>query len=164
VPVTLAYTNGAAPASRAPGHQQPAPTDGLARIKKSDCLACHAVEHASVGPSYIRVAQRYAGQPDARTRLMAKIVSGGSGVWGDRMMPPHPSLTTDDTRAMVEYILSLNVAAAKLPVRGLMPLTQHAAAPGGMYHLKATYADQPRNGIHSLADWSSPGLVDTWFS
>ena len=53
---------------------------------------------------------------------------------------------------MVEYILSLNVAAAKLPVRGLAPLTQHASAPGGTYHLKATYADTPRNGIHSLAD------------
>ena len=148
VAVTLAYLDGKPVA----GRQPPAPTDGLARIRKSDCLACHGVEQASVGPAYVRVAQRYAGQPDAPQRLMAKIVSGGSGVWGDRMMPPHPGLTTDDTRAIVEYILSLNVTAARLPVHGDAPLAQHVAAPGGTYHLKATYADRPRHGIGSLAD------------
>jgi len=68
------------------------------------------------------------------------------------MMPPHPGLTTDDTRAIVEYILSLNVTAARLPVHGDAPLAQHVAAPGGTYHLKATYADRPRHGIGSLAD------------
>ena len=148
VAVTLAYVGGTPVA----GRQPPAPADGFARIKKSDCLACHGVEQASVGPAYVRVAQRYAGQPDARQRLMAKIISGGSGVWGDRMMPPHPSLTTDDTRAIVEYILSLNTTAARLPVHGDAPLAQHVAAPGGTYHLKATYADRPRHGIGSLAD------------
>jgi cytochrome c len=151
--VTLAYAPDAAGgAPVAMGHQQAAPSDGLARIRKSDCLACHGVDQASVGPAYVRVAQRYAGQPDARTRLMAKIVSGGSGVWGDRLMPPHPSLTTEDTRAMVEYILSLNASAPKLPARGRAALSQHAAAPGGAYKLTAVYADKPRNGIGPLAD------------
>ncbi|MEO8564065.1 MAG: PQQ-dependent sugar dehydrogenase, partial [bacterium] len=94
---------GAPPAA---GHQPGAATDGLARIKKSDCLACHAVDHASLGPAYVQVAQRYAGHPEAMQQLMTKIVSGGSGKWGDRVMPPHPSLTSDDTRAIVTYILS----------------------------------------------------------
>ena len=51
---------------------------------------------------------------------------------------------------MAAYILSL--ASAKLPARGRATLTQHAASPGGAYRLTATYADQPRNGVRSIAD------------
>jgi cytochrome c len=83
-------------------------------------------------------------------KLITKIATGGTGVWGDRVMPPHPSLSEDDRRAMVDYVLSL--ASSKLPARGRVPLGQHTAAPGGAYRLTAIYADQPRNGIGPLAD------------
>jgi cytochrome c len=83
-------------------------------------------------------------------RLITKIATGGTGVWGDRVMPPHPGLSEDDRRAMVDYILSL--ASSKLPPRGRAALSRHAAAPGGAYRLMAIYADQPRNGIRSIAD------------
>jgi cytochrome c len=83
-------------------------------------------------------------------RLITKIATGGTGVWGDRVMPPHPSLSDDDRRAIVDYILSL--ASSKLPPRGRAPLGQHVASPGGVYRLTAVYADQPRNGVRSLAD------------
>jgi cytochrome c len=124
--------------------------DGLARIRKSDCLGCHAVDNASQGPSYVSIAQRYQGQADARMRLITKVATGGTGVWGNRVMPPHPTLSEDDRRAMVDYILSL--ASSKLPPRGRAALSQHAASPGGAYRLTATYADQPRSGVRSLAD------------
>src|SRR5678816_804152 len=65
-------------------------------------------------------------------------------------MAPHPGLSEDDRRAMVDYILSL--ASSTLPPRGRAALSQHAASPGGAYRLTAIYADQPRNGIRSLAD------------
>ncbi len=151
VSVTLSYgpSGGAAATSGASGQAASVP-DGLARIRKSDCLGCHAVDNASVGPSYASVAQRYQGQADARLRLITKIATGGTGVWGDRVMPPHPSLSDDDRRAMVDYILSLT--SSKLPPRGRAPLSRHAAAPGGAYRLTAVYADQPRNGVRSLAD------------
>jgi cytochrome c len=154
VNVSLSYEppSGGVSAAPAAGHQQVAPTDGLARIKKSDCLACHAIDHASLGPSYVQVSQRYAGQPAAMQQLMSKIVTGGSGKWGDRVMPPHPSLTTEDTRAIVSYILSLSTSAPKLPARGTATLAQHAASPGGSYRLTAAYADRPRNGIGPLTD------------
>jgi cytochrome c len=85
-------------------------------------------------------------------QLMTKIVTGGTGKWGDRMMPPHPSLTQEDTRAIVSYILSLASSGPKLATRGRAPLTQHAATPGGSYRLTASYADRPRNGIGPLSD------------
>ena len=83
-------------------------------------------------------------------RLITKVATGGTGVWGDRVMPPHPGLSEDDRRAMVDYILSL--ASSKLPPRGRAALGRHAGSPGGAYRLTAIYADQPRNGIRSLAD------------
>ena len=152
VNVSMSYgPSGAAPAPAGnPDAQSASVPDGLARIRKSDCLACHAVDNASLGPSYVSVAQRYQGQPDARLRLITKIATGGTGAWGERVMPPHPSLTEDDRRAMVDYILSL--ASSKLPPRGRAALSQHAASPGGVYRLAASYADQPRNGVRSLAD------------
>ena len=151
--MSLAYgPAGAAPApvGTSAGGQSASVPDGLARIRKSDCLACHGVDNASLGPSYVSVAQKYQSQPDARMKLITKIATGGTGVWGDRVMPPHPSLSEDDRRAMVDYILSL--ASSKLPARGRAPLSQHAATPGGTYRLTAIYADQPRNGIGPLAD------------
>jgi len=39
-----------------------------------------------------------------------------------------------------------------LPPRGRATLSRHAASPGGAYRLTAIYADQPRNGVRSLAD------------
>jgi cytochrome c len=153
VSVSLAY--GPAGAARTSvnanaGAQSASVPDGLARIRKSDCLACHGIDNASLGPSYVSVAQKYRAQPDARMKLITKIATGGTGVWGDRVMPPHPSLSEDDRRAMVDYILSL--ASSKLPARGRAPLSQHATSPGGAYRLTAIYADQPRNGIGPLAD------------
>jgi cytochrome c len=153
VNVSLSYGPGASAPSPASGAAAPtgaAGPDGLARIRKSDCLGCHAVDNASLGPSYVSVAQRYRGQTEARMRLITKIATGGTGVWGDRVMPPHPGLSDDDRRAMVDYILSL--ASSKLPPRGRAPLGQHVASAGGTYRLTAVYADQPRNGVRSLAD------------
>ncbi len=153
VNVSLTYgPPGAASASAgaSAGGQSASVPDGLARIRKSDCLACHGVDNASLGPSYVSVAQKYRSQPDARLKLITKIATGGTGVWGDRIMPPHPSLSEDDRRAMVDYILSL--ASSKLPARGRAALSQHGATPGGAYRLTAIYADQPRNGIGPLAD------------
>ena len=152
VSVSLAYVPAASTEAPAAGHQPAAASDGLARMRKSDCLACHGVEQASIGPAYVQVAQRYAGRADAVQHLMTKIVAGGGGVWGERVMPPHPGLSAEDTRAMASYILSLSSSAPKLPLKGRAPLNRHAQAPGGEYRLTATYADQPRNGIGSLAD------------
>src|SRR5205085_2161279 len=63
VRVTLDYLPqgaGASAAGGGAGHQADPP--GLALIRRSDCLACHGVDQASVGPSFRMVAQRYAGQ------------------------------------------------------------------------------------------------------
>jgi cytochrome c len=73
-----------------------------------DCFTCHAIEDKLNGPPYREVANKYAGMPDTIvTHLAKKIISGGSGVWGEIMMTPHPALSQADAEAIVKYILLL---------------------------------------------------------
>ena len=80
---------------------------GLGLIAKNDCLTCHKVEETLTGPAYRAVADKYAGADTAVAYLSAKIISGGSGVWGSVPMTPHPGITKEDAEAMVKYILLL---------------------------------------------------------
>ena len=76
-------------------------------ISKSDCFACHKVSEKLVGPSYVEVAKKYPANAKNKEYLAEKIIKGGTGVWGDVFMPPHPSISSEDAKAMSEYILSL---------------------------------------------------------
>ncbi|HEV8284999.1 MAG TPA: c-type cytochrome [Chitinophagaceae bacterium] len=81
---------------------------GLELVSKSDCFTCHQIEDKLTGPPYREVAAKYAGMPDTIvTHLAGKIISGGSGVWGEILMTPHPALSQADAEAMVRYILLL---------------------------------------------------------
>lgn len=76
---------------------------GQALIETSDCMSCHNVTEKMIGPSYQEIAARYS-EKDIE-KLASKIIEGGSGVWGDIPMAPHPQFTKDDARKMAEYIL-----------------------------------------------------------
>jgi cytochrome c len=86
---------------------------GLDLIAASDCTTCHklnkeASSGASIGPAYSEVAAKYSPAADTTVdRLVKKVISGGSGVWGTVPMTPHPALTPADVKTMVTYILSL---------------------------------------------------------
>ncbi|MDX1907005.1 MAG: PQQ-dependent sugar dehydrogenase [Bacteroidia bacterium] len=117
---------------------------GLQQMQASDCMSCHAMDHYSAGPGYVAVAQRYAGQPGAADQLVAKIYNGGSGNWGNKLMPGHPQHTHDEIRVMVQYILSL-ADNQGLPAQGSLTASR-AYKPGGAYLLAATYTDQGGGG------------------
>ncbi len=77
-------------------------------LTTSDCLACHKIQEKAIGPAYADIAKKYP-ESEANIQLLAnKVISGGSGVWGQVPMAPHPSLQTEDVKKMVMYILSLN--------------------------------------------------------
>lgn len=76
-------------------------------ISTSDCLTCHKVDSKIVGPSYVEVANKYEATVTNIEMLAGKIIHGGSGSWGEIPMSPHPSISTDDAKEMVKYILSL---------------------------------------------------------
>jgi cytochrome c len=80
-------------------------TANEALARKSGCLGCHAAATQLVGPSYKAVAERYAGQPDAASQLVAKVRKGGSGTWGEMAMPPQSGLSEADAKKLVTWIL-----------------------------------------------------------
>ena len=74
--------------------------------KKSNCMACHAVDKKMVGPAYLDVAKKYAGDKDAAKVLAAKIKAGSKGVWGQIPMPPNPNLKDADAEALAKWVLA----------------------------------------------------------
>ena len=79
--------------------------EGEDLIEKSSCLTCHKEDGKLIGPSYKEVAAKYT-EADI-DKLADKIINGGSGVWGDVMMSPHPGIDKENAKKMVKYILSL---------------------------------------------------------
>jgi cytochrome c len=101
----------AAPAAEAESNdvtKNPDYQKGLALVAKSDCLTCHKVAETLTGPAYAEVAAKYAGADDATIEKLANtIIKGGSGNWGQIQMTPHPTLSLDDAKQMVKYVLLL---------------------------------------------------------
>jgi cytochrome c len=71
-----------------------------------NCMACHAVDKKLVGPSYKEVAAKYAGQANAVAKLEAKVLKGGSGVWGPVPMPANAQVTPAEAKQLVAWILA----------------------------------------------------------
>lgn len=99
-------------AAAAPSAPAAADSKALELIGASDCTTCHRLHKeaagASIGPSYSEVATKYTPAADTTVdRLVHKIITGGSGVWGTVPMTPHPALAPADVKEMVVYILSL---------------------------------------------------------
>ncbi len=88
-----------------------------ALAKAKGCLACHTVDKKLTGPTYKDVAQEYAGQKDAETRLANAILKGTptpAGVgWQKKgkallpFMPPNASVKPDEAVKLAKWILSL---------------------------------------------------------
>lgn len=82
--------------------------DGKALAKANNCLLCHAVENKVMGPAYKDVSTKYKGDASAKSKLVAKVKSGGAGVWGNIPMPPNsPQVSDADIEAIVDWILTL---------------------------------------------------------
>ncbi|MBV1732156.1 MAG: c-type cytochrome [Hydrogenophaga sp.] len=77
-----------------------------ALASKNACLACHAADKKLVGPSYKDVAAKHKGQADAEAKVVARIKSGGSGMYGPVPMPPQPNLKDDELKLLAAWVLA----------------------------------------------------------
>ena len=81
---------------------------GMAIEANSDCKTCHKLNEKLVGPSFKEIATKYAGADEAMVDTLAgKVINGGSGVWGQIPMTPHPNLSQEDAKTVVKYVLLL---------------------------------------------------------
>jgi cytochrome c len=88
--------------------QDPNYQKGLQLEAVNDCKTCHAIDTRITGPSFREIADKYADAPDTIVSHLAnKVMSGGTGVWGEIPMLAHPSLKKEDAEAIVKYILLL---------------------------------------------------------
>jgi len=71
-----------------------------------NCMACHAVDKKLVGPAYKDVAAKYKGDKTAVDTLAAKVIKGGSGVWGAVPMPANAQVSPAEAKTLVTWILA----------------------------------------------------------
>ncbi|MFB9295761.1 c-type cytochrome [Persicitalea jodogahamensis] len=82
-------------------------------IEKSDCLTCHELYEANVGPSFQQVAMRYPKDVKTLAQLSSKIKYGGTGAWGSGVMNAHPTLSADELNTILDYVFTLKPKDAK---------------------------------------------------
>jgi cytochrome c551/c552 len=83
-----------------------APKSGPELAQSNACTTCHDAVARKIGPGFAEIAARYAGDGGAEARLLAKLRTGGSGVWGNIPMPPQSTLKDADARTLVQWILA----------------------------------------------------------
>ena len=88
------------------GMPTPARADA-ALSQQKHCNACNAMDGAITGPSLKAVAQKYANDRAAADKLTARILKGGTGVWGSVPMPANPQLSEAEARRLAVWILGL---------------------------------------------------------
>jgi cytochrome c len=76
-------------------------------VVKKNCLACHQVDKRKYGPNFKEIAAKYADEKKAAEVLAKKIRRGGSGVWGQDVMPPQPQVSAAEALVLARYVLSL---------------------------------------------------------
>ena len=73
----------------------------------NNCMACHQIDKRKYGPQFDEIPAKYTNDTSAVAKLAAKIKAGGTGVWGEDIMPPQPQVSDADAKTMAELIMGL---------------------------------------------------------
>jgi cytochrome c len=73
-------------------------------LANNACLGCHGLEGKIIGPGFTQVAEKYKDRADAVEYFKGRIKSGGSGNWGDVLMPPMPQLSDPDLETIARWL------------------------------------------------------------
>ncbi|WP_084148707.1 ThuA domain-containing protein [Arenibacter latericius] len=164
--VSVDYLESLDEASLSMGHQEvSAAVTGKALTQAMDCRTCHKELEKSIGPNYTEIAKKYKNDKNAATYLQGKIISGGSGVWGEVTMPAHPNMTQDEARQITAYIQSLantGKVQKSLPSAGV--ITPSKEDSGKVMVISASYTDQGENNVKPLTGTNSVMLKSKSYS
>src|SRR5690606_5231865 len=127
---------------------------GKALVESLTCKSCHNVDEKSIGPAYVAVAEKYKGNPQGEKHLINKIIKGGSGVWGETVMPANPDMKEADAAKIVTWVLSLaggQQGNQSLPATGAVdPTVGKPQSANGVFILSASYTDKGGENIKPL--------------
>lgn len=158
--VSADYVEGSDMAQASQGHQVIANVNtARTMIETLNCQACHGIDSESIGPSYTSVAEFYEDSSDVTSYLINKIINGGSGVWGETVMPGHVNLSEDEAETIVDWIQTLNDETEEnesLPAEGTIePTLGSQPTPNGLLILSATFTDRGGQNVQPLTGSSS---------
>ena len=118
-------------------------------MEGSDCYACHAMKEISVGPAFHQISERY--ELSDREDLTQKLLKGGSGAWGEKLMPAHPQHTAAEARAMISYILALtDESDESKALKSEGRISAKDVSSNELLVLSAIYTDQGANAQASI--------------
>ncbi len=81
--------------------------------KKNNCLTCHQIDKAGMGPSMKDVGTKYKADAEGEQKIVTVIQKGSKDVTGPgKMMAPQASVSEADAKAIATWILSLAGEAA----------------------------------------------------
>lgn len=152
--ISMEYREGFDQAASVMGHQQGSEAvTGKSLTLTLDCKSCHKEAESSIGPAFIKVAEKYQHDPNAANYLAQKIIGGSKGVWGEAVMAAHPTLAQEDVQKITSWILSLadkNKSVQKsLPVTGnITPAADQKQ--NSILILSASYTDKGDGGTKAL--------------
>jgi cytochrome c551/c552 len=138
---------------------------GKSLVESLTCKSCHKQDEESIGPAYTAVASKYEKDPQAESHLINKIIKGGTGVWGETMMPANPEMKRNDARKIVSWILSLSgngEGSNSLPATGSIdPTIGKPISANGVFILSASFMDSGGENIKPLAGSNSLTLQNS---
>lgn len=140
------------PMPSAPVPPPPSGPKGKAMIESSDCMICHELAEAAVGPSFRQVANRYRNTEDNIRFLTRKVKSGGTGSWGDGIMNPHPQLSDPEILEMLKYIFTLRDNTAPVDsseTAARPPENKRPASPGFGAPLEGVHPSYDLTTLHT---------------
>ena len=77
---------------------------GLAAIKTSNCMNCHAFNSKLIGPSFEEICKRYPHLSQNEDTLSDHILNGSAGRWGQTQMPSNKDLDKNQAKSIIEWI------------------------------------------------------------
>lgn len=77
---------------------------GLAVIKASNCMNCHAFKSKLIGPSFEQICKKYPHLPKYEDTLSNHILKGSTGRWGTAQMPSNKDLTKSQAKEIIQWI------------------------------------------------------------
>lgn len=77
---------------------------GLAAIKTSNCMNCHAFKSKLIGPSFEEICKRYPHLPKNDDTLSIHILNGSTGRWGTAKMPSNKDLNKIQAKDIIKWI------------------------------------------------------------
>jgi len=121
--------------------------NGVNIIMTSNCITCHGFNTKAMGPSFADINKRYPATKANTDSLVKRIQFGSTGIWGKEKMPPHPELSVNDIKTIVQWITK---SAADPNVNYYVGTDGYFRfkpdATKGVYQLTASYTD------HGLKD------------